>query len=517
MDSSLNRHVTDPFSKLKSSRGSGRMKNQDPGVNSDDEDGLDDDDMFGFDALSHRSSRSSINVAKVDNLGTVSNTSTPLSGSLENMGGGEVIRKIGTPNMRRGFIHNESPLATPKSSKAGMNDESTNEPMDEWELKLLGKKGVPFHSANNSNLFEKDKNSFSNSSNQNRDNLSQISGLSFNSGGGLSQSSSRNNTLERKRFQPEKPLTVPEETPGGHKKKIIAVGSDFESSPSPEETPSPPSSSRKHPGFDYNREGGFGDRNEKEQIFVNQTPVGKPASKSQSFNNGVKPNELDDESSRNSTEKLTLSQKHKKLVGNKFKNSLSFREKDSGLSPIGSGGMKISNESLSRSGNQDNQSGIHSRTNSVGGSSIGSNNQISGYPPPPSGPRVVLGRETTPTMGGSGSNQNITNARNGENNPTKIPKEVWDRFEGKSREDLIEMIVGLQSSIETQARKQSDLEDYIDSLLTKVLSTAPSLLQKNPNHDNQDSIQQMNNKNSKDSLSKQTGKQALFKTFGIKW
>ena len=101
------------------------------------------------------------------------------------------------------------------------------------------------------------------------------------------------------------------------------MGSDFESSPSPEETPSPPSSSRKHPGFDYNREGGFGDRNEKEQIFVNQTPVGKPASKSQSFNNGVKPNELDDESSRNSTEKLTLSQKHKKLVGNKFKNSLS--------------------------------------------------------------------------------------------------------------------------------------------------------------------------------------------------
>ena len=99
--------------------------------------------------------------------------------------------------------------------------------------------------------------------------------------------------------------------------------------------------------------------------------------------------------------------------------------------------MKISNESLSRSGNQDNQSGIHSRTNSVGGSSIGSNNQISGYPPPPSGPRVVLGRETTPTMGGSGSNQNITNARNGENNPTKIPKEVWDRFEGKSREVII--------------------------------------------------------------------------------
>ena len=42
--------------------------------------------------------------------------------------------------MRRGFIHNESPLATPKSSKSGVPD-AANEPMDEWELKLLGKKG----------------------------------------------------------------------------------------------------------------------------------------------------------------------------------------------------------------------------------------------------------------------------------------------------------------------------------------------------------------------------------------
>jgi len=39
----------------------------------------------------------------------------------------------------------------------------------------------------------------------------------------------------------------------------------------------------------------------------------------------------------------------------------------------------------------------------------------------PSGPRVVLGRETTPTP-----QQKIA--------PSRIPKEVWDRFEGKSRE-----------------------------------------------------------------------------------
>lgn len=50
------------------------------------------------------------------------------------------------------------------------------------------------------------------------------------------------------------------------------------------------------------------------------------------------------------------------------------------------------------------------------------------------------------------------------------------------------MIVGLQASVETQARKQTDLQDYIDSLLMKILSTAPQLLQKN--NENSDTPQQ---------------------------
>ena len=48
-------------------------------------------DFFRFDALSHRSSGTSLNVS--ENLGVVSKTSTPLSGSLENLGGGELLRK----------------------------------------------------------------------------------------------------------------------------------------------------------------------------------------------------------------------------------------------------------------------------------------------------------------------------------------------------------------------------------------------------------------------------------------
>ena len=65
--------------------GSGKSnKNRDPGVQSDDEE----DDMFKFDQLSHRSSGSSLNVT--GGMGLVSKTSTPMSGSLEKIA--EVVR-----------------------------------------------------------------------------------------------------------------------------------------------------------------------------------------------------------------------------------------------------------------------------------------------------------------------------------------------------------------------------------------------------------------------------------------
>lgn len=201
LDNSLNR-FSDPISKIKGapSRGSpgsfGRQRsgrNLDPGVNSDDEEDnggrLDDDDMFRFDALSHGSSGSSLNMSnKVDNIGIVSKTSTPLSGSFENLGGGEFLRKTGgTPvSSRRSFVPQESPLVNSTTVSKSVNPKvPTTEDMDEWELKLLGKKGVPYVS---SPLATDDR------PRGQRDNLSQISGMSINSG---SQASSRTNTLER--------------------------------------------------------------------------------------------------------------------------------------------------------------------------------------------------------------------------------------------------------------------------------------------------------------------------------
>ncbi len=50
------------------------------------------------------------------------------------------------------------------------------------------------------------------------------------------------------------------------------------------------------------------------------------------------------------------------------------------------------------------------------------------------------------------------------------------------------MIVGLQGQLEGQGKKQVDLEDYLDSLLMKVMAHNPELLQKNPKMGNNNKL-----------------------------
>jgi len=121
---------------------------------------------------------------------------------------------------------------------------------------------------------------------------------------------------------------------------------------------------------------------------------------------------------------------HHSDLGNKLKNSFSFKDKGSKAEPLTS------------------QS---SRTTS--NSSIG----------PPAGARPsVLGRETSPTP-----------------TPTsRIAPEIMARFQGKTREDLIEALVGLQATAELQGKRLGELEDYLDTLLIRVMEAAPVLLQK---------------------------------------
>jgi len=60
---------------------------------------------------------------------------------------------------------------------------------------------------------------------------------------------------------------------------------------------------------------------------------------------------------------------------------------------------------------------------------------------------------------------------------TRIPREMIRKYETKSREDLIEILINLQGTVEYQKQKLSDMEDYIDNLVARVIETQPTLLQ----------------------------------------
>jgi hypothetical protein len=53
----------------------------------------------------------------------------------------------------------------------------------------------------------------------------------------------------------------------------------------------------------------------------------------------------------------------------------------------------------------------------------------------------------------------------------------WKLFLCVFPKDLIEIICSLQVSMEHQSRKMQDLEDYLDTLLLRVMETTPRLLQ----------------------------------------
>ena len=59
---------------------------------------------------------------------------------------------------------------------------------------------------------------------------------------------------------------------------------------------------------------------------------------------------------------------------------------------------------------------------------------------------------------------------------SSLPHDVLAQYNGKTREDLIEMVINLQKTVDMQGKKVIDLEDYIDNLLIKVLDVAPILL-----------------------------------------
>ena len=59
---------------------------------------------------------------------------------------------------------------------------------------------------------------------------------------------------------------------------------------------------------------------------------------------------------------------------------------------------------------------------------------------------------------------------------SRLPHDVLVQYNGKTREDLIEMVIDLKKNVDNQGKKIVDLEDYIDNLLIKILDVAPILL-----------------------------------------
>jgi len=345
------------------------LHNEDPGVNSDDE-----DDMFQFDTLSHRSSLSSLGTNK---LGTVSAVATPLQGSMDN-------------------------LAIQSVKKEDENNKNPSGLQNEWEAKLLGqKKGLHVTSAYDDTIS-----------------MSSItSGISSHLSSAASQVTTQDSwtpyTKEETKDHKESLSSLPsyheamgresknKEKPEDKeekfsKKKIIPVQSDSsESSPSPEEPSTPVDSPQ-------------------------------PLSLSSRFR-----------SSNRNTRSQHIEEEKNMELGQKLKNSFSFRERQE--------------SKFGRKNSIESNSSRHSRT--LSDTSQG----------PPHGTRVVLGRETSPIPCQSVS---------------RIPKDFLDKFEGHTREDLIEMVVTLRAGVEDQGKKIADLEDYIDSLLLKIMESSPVLLEK---------------------------------------
>ncbi|KAF4532796.1 hypothetical protein B566_EDAN002646 [Ephemera danica] len=60
---------------------------------------------------------------------------------------------------------------------------------------------------------------------------------------------------------------------------------------------------------------------------------------------------------------------------------------------------------------------------------------------------------------------------------SNMSQELMQKFQGKSREELVELVCELQGVVEHQKRRMKDMEDYLDNLLLRVMETTPRLLQ----------------------------------------
>jgi Rab11 family-interacting protein 1/2/5 len=77
---------------------------------------------------------------------------------------------------------------------------------------------------------------------------------------------------------------------------------------------------------------------------------------------------------------------------------------------------------------------------------------------------VVVGREKSPDLQ--------------TDSDSNMPAETMVKFKGMSREDMIEVVIRMEAMMEEKGKRIADMEDYLDSLLLRVMETAPAILAK---------------------------------------
>lgn len=323
-----------------------RMGDADPGVISEG----DSDDEFRFDELSHKSSGSSLNVH-----GSSGARLTPVSGSMENLAGGEFLRRSasGVSNSSLGRNTLGPPSKPPRSLLPNSSPISAVPPADEWEQKLSVRKDMP-----------------------SADTLKRRSWES-------PRLPVQNLPPPQEDIPPPLPSTPAPTSPALTSSPIV---------PSSPALPASPSFTKPKSGLN--------------SAFGSQQSIGS---------GGTEPERLDEDKEKS---------KEKTNLKTKFKN------------------FRMGKESKSQAPEPPVMTLSDSR-----------------------GERIIIGREKE---------------RNIQNSPqmqSRLSSEVLRKFEGKTREDLIEIILQMEGKAEVQKKRVKDLEDYLDDLLLRVMETTPRILQ----------------------------------------
>ncbi|XP_038122671.1 rab11 family-interacting protein 5 isoform X2 [Culex quinquefasciatus] len=83
--------------------------------------------------------------------------------------------------------------------------------------------------------------------------------------------------------------------------------------------------------------------------------------------------------------------------------------------------------------------------------------------------RIIIGGENDmPTLSGVVRQSKLV---------TEVSPEIAAKYEGKTREDMMRIAHNLESEVQYQKQKVKELEDYLDSLLLKVMECQPRILQ----------------------------------------